>query len=165
MFDLLQEVYTGSCIGPDCNKPTIPPSVYCGENCIEKHASYSIRKLSERGISFHSNPSEFVKGSGGVSVIEKATGKMLVGIAAPSEKNLVPWLKTHTSYQILLHKKGKGQCTIVKELHYFNSINSLGCNQYQKLSQKSFSIFSSLIFRWKRIQETAQGETRSEERS
>ncbi len=68
-----------------------------------------MKKLSERGISFQSNPSEFVRGSGGVSVIEKATGKMLVGIAAPSEKNLIPWLKVHPSYQILLHKKGKGR--------------------------------------------------------
>ena len=38
-------------------------------------------------------------------MIEKATGKMLVGIVAPSEKNLVPWLKEHPSFQVLLHKK------------------------------------------------------------
>lgn len=63
--------------------------------------------LSDRGISFHSNPSDFVRGSGGVSVIEKATGKMLVGIAAPSERNLIPWLKEHPSFQVLLHKKRK----------------------------------------------------------
>ena len=105
---MLQEEYTGSCIAPDCNKPTIPPSVYCGDACVEKHASSALKKLLDRGISFQSSPSEFVRGSGGVSVIEMATGKMLVGIAAPSQHGLVPWLKLHPSYQILLHKKGKG---------------------------------------------------------
>lgn len=72
---------------------------------MEKHASDALKMLSDRGISFQSSPSEFVRGSGGVSVIEKATGKMLVGFAAPSEKNLVPWLKEHTSFEVLLHKK------------------------------------------------------------
>jgi hypothetical protein len=83
--------------------------VFCGEECIEQHASNSLKLLSDRGISFQASPSEFVRGSGGVSVIEKATGKMLVGFAAPSEKNLIPWLKEHPSFQVLhvLHKKKK----------------------------------------------------------
>ena len=85
----------------------MPPSVYCGEACVEKHASNSLKKLSERGITFQHSPHEFVRGSGGVSVIEKATGKMLVGIAAPSEKNITNWLKEHPSFQVLLHKKTK----------------------------------------------------------
>lgn len=70
--------------------------------------SYSLKKLEERGISFHANPHEFVRGSCGVSVLEMATGKMLVGIAAPSARNLNSWLKKHSSYQVLLHRKGKG---------------------------------------------------------
>ena len=76
---------------------------------MDKYAALSLKKLSDRGISIQSNPSEFVRGSGGVSVIEMATGKMLVGIAAPSAKNLVNWLKQHPSYQVLLHKKSKGR--------------------------------------------------------
>ena len=111
-----QEEYTGTCIAPDCGRPTIPPSVFCGEACVDKHASHSIRKLSERGITFQHSPHEFVRGSGGVSVIEKATGKMLVGIAAPSEKNLATWLKEHPSFQVLLHKKTKGQLLLPFQL-------------------------------------------------
>lgn len=80
---------------------------------MEKYASDSLKMLSDRGISFQSSPSEFVRGSGGVSVIEKATGKMLVGFAAPSEKNLIPWLKEHTSFQVLLHKK-KGWLAVIE---------------------------------------------------
>lgn len=72
---------------------------------MEKYAADSLKMLSDRGITFQSSPREFVRGSGGVSVIEKATGKMLVGFAAPSERSLVPWLKEHTSFQVLLHKK------------------------------------------------------------
>jgi len=94
---------------PGCHKATAPPSVYCSEECLEKHASYSLKKLEERGFSIQNNPQEFVRGSGGVSVLEMATGKMLVGIAAPSAKNLVPWLKKHSSYQVLLHRRGKGE--------------------------------------------------------
>ncbi len=93
----------------DCKKPTVPPSVYCSDQCLELHASHSLQKLEERGVSLQTNPQEFVRGSGGVSVLELATGKMLVGIAAPSAKNLVSWLKKHPSYQVLLHRKGKGK--------------------------------------------------------
>ena len=39
-------------------------------------------------------------------MVERGTGKLLVGIAAPSEKNLIPWLKEHPSYQVYLHAKG-----------------------------------------------------------
>ena len=40
-------------------------------------------------------------------MVEKATGKVVMGIVAPSEKNLVTWLKAHPSYQVLL-PAGKG---------------------------------------------------------
>lgn len=79
--------------------------MYCSKECIEKHASISLKKLSDRGVLHSSNPSEFVRGAGGVSVVERGTGKLLVGIAAPSEKNLIPWLKEHPSYQVYLHAK------------------------------------------------------------
>ena len=39
-------------------------------------------------------------------MLEKGTGTLLVGVAAPSEKNLVPWLMEHPSYQVYLHTKG-----------------------------------------------------------
>ena len=93
-------------MGPGCDKPTTPPSVYCSQDCIEKHAAFSLKKLSDRGVLHSDNPSEFIRGPGGVSVVEKGTGKLLVGIAAPSEKNLIPWLTEHPSYQVYLHAKG-----------------------------------------------------------
>ena len=68
-----------------------------------------IKLLSDKGVTIQTSPSEFVRGSGGVAVIEKATGKTLVGIMAPSEKNLASWLKLHPSYQVLL-PTGKGVC-------------------------------------------------------
>ena len=106
-----QEVEAPShCVGPGCEKSTTPPSVYCSQDCIEKHAAYSLKKLSDRGVLHSSNPSEFVRGPGGVSVVERGTGKLLVGIAAPSEKNLIPWLMEHPSYQVYLHTKpGKSE--------------------------------------------------------
>ena len=100
-----EETATRHCIGPGCEKMVTPPTAYCSEECIEKHAAYALKKLSDRGALHSSNPSEFVRGAGGVSVVEKATGKLLVGIAAPSEKNLIPWLKEHPSYQVYLHPK------------------------------------------------------------
>ena len=66
-----------------------------------------LKLLSNKGVSIQTSPSEFVRGSGGVSVLEKATGKVVMGIVAPSEKNLVTWLKAHPSYQVLL-PAGKG---------------------------------------------------------
>lgn len=103
---LQEEPATASrCVGPGCEKSTTPPSVYCSQECIEKHASVSLKKLSERGGIHSSNPSEFVRGPGGISVVERGTGKLIVGIAAPSEKNLVSWLTEHPSYHVYLHAK------------------------------------------------------------
>ena len=105
-FTFSQEEALSHCVGPGCEKLSTPPSVYCSQDCVEKHAAYCLKKLSDRGVLHSSNPSEFVRGSGGVSVLEKGTGTLLVGVAAPSEKNLVPWLMEHPSYQVYLHTKG-----------------------------------------------------------
>ncbi len=76
--------------------------------------SSSLRRLASRGIKVSTNASEFVKGSGGVGVVEKATNKILMGMCAPSERELVPWLQSHPSYQVLIPDKGKKcQWTII----------------------------------------------------
>lgn len=98
----------------DCPNKTVPPSVYCSKECIEKHVGNSLKKLASHGVNVTSNPSEFVKGSGGIVVVEKATNKILVGICAPSEKELVPWLQAHPSYQVLIHGKGKKKCEFIQ---------------------------------------------------
>jgi len=104
---LRQEELNTQCIGPGCDKLAPSPSVYCGPACIEKHSAEMLKLLSNKGVSIQTTPSEFVRGSGGVTVVEKATGKVVMGISAPSEKNLVSWLKVHPSYQVLL-PSGKG---------------------------------------------------------
>ncbi len=98
---------TTPCVVPGCPRTATPPSIYCGEACIEQHTTEMLKYLSERGITTATSASEFVRGSGGVAVTERATGKTLVGIAAPSEKNLAGWLKAHPSYQVLI-PSGKG---------------------------------------------------------
>ena len=103
----LQETSSASCIGPDCGKVATPPSVYCSDRCVERHAAKMLRVLAKRGVIVQTTPGEFVRGGGGVSVLERATGKMVMGLSAPSEKKLVGWLKMHPSYQVLLpHGKG-----------------------------------------------------------
>ena len=109
-FTLFQELLVYKCMIPDCLNKTTPPSVYCSKECIEKHVSDSLEKLASQGVNLSSNPKEFVKGSGGITVVEKATKKIMVGICAPSEKELVPWLQAHPSYQVFIHSKGK-KCT------------------------------------------------------
>ena len=46
-------------------------------------------------------------------MVDKVTGKTVIGISAPSDKNLVSWIKQHPSYQVLVPggKSGKGTCT------------------------------------------------------
>lgn len=104
---LQQETRSTSCTGPDCSRVATPPSVYCSDRCIERHAAKMLRVLAKRGVIVQTTPGEFVRGGGGVSVVERATGKMVMGLSAPSEKKLVGWLKTHPSYQVFLpHGKG-----------------------------------------------------------
>ncbi|CAI8029088.1 Death-inducer obliterator 1 [Geodia barretti] len=90
------------CIVPQCSAHTTSPSLYCSDACIETYAADSLRDLASRGITFETDPSEFVRGSKGISMVDKATGKTVIGIQAPTDKTLVSWLKQHPSYQVLL---------------------------------------------------------------
>ena len=54
-------------------------------------------------------PSEFIRGSKGIGMLEKSTGKTVIGISAPSDKNLPSWLKLHPSYQVIV-PSGRGEC-------------------------------------------------------
>ena len=59
-------------------------------------------------------------------MVDKASGKTVIGIQAPTDKTLVSWLKQHQSYEVLLPagKPGKGMYMIKSMNH-----NSLGCEQ------------------------------------
>ena len=46
------------------------------------------------------SPGELGKGSGGVTVIDTRTKKILTGLSAPSEKLLLPWIKNHPTYKV-----------------------------------------------------------------
>ena len=76
-----------------------------------------LRLLAKRGVSIQTTPGEFVRGGGGVSVMERATGKVVMGLAAPSESKLVGWLKSHPSYLVLL-PHGKGNDNVVSLVFY-----------------------------------------------
>ena len=58
-------------------------------------------------MAIQTTPSEYVKGSGGVTVYEPATKKLLTGLAAPSRKMVVPWLQAHPSFKVFV-PSGKG---------------------------------------------------------
>ena len=108
------------CIVPQCSAHTTPPSLYCSDACIETYAADSLRDLASRGITFETDPSEFVRGSKGISMVDKATGKTVIGIQAPTDKTLVSWLKQHPSYQVLLPSGKRGRGTI----NYTNCIRA-----------------------------------------
>ena len=105
---------TSTCIASQCSAQTTPPSIYCSDACLEKYAADSLKSLASHGVTFEASPSEFIRGSKGVSMVDKATGKTVIGIQAPTDKTLVPWLKAHPSYKILMPGGGKhrkGTCT------------------------------------------------------
>ena len=112
MCVMQEESESTTCIAPQCSAYATPPSLYCSDTCIEKYSAESLKNLASRGITFETDPSEFVRGSKGISMVDKATGKTVIGIQAPTDKTLVAWLKQHPSYQVLLPsgKHGRGIC-------------------------------------------------------
>ena len=112
LLSLQEETTSMCCIGPDCTRGATPPSLYCSDHCIEKHAAKMLRIMAKRGMAVQTSPGEFVRGGGGVSVVERATGKVFMGLTAPSEKKLVGWLKNHPTYQVFL-PHGKGNDIVV----------------------------------------------------
>jgi hypothetical protein len=92
---------TRKCIGPACEKMASDTSIYCSEECIKKHVEFSLKKLEVRGLAKPSStPGDFVKGSGGITVVNVYTKKLITGVTAPSGKTLVPWLKAHPTYKV-----------------------------------------------------------------
>ena len=63
------------------------------------------------------SPSEFVRGSKGVSMVDKVTGKTVIGIQAPTDKTLASWIKQHPSYEVLLPTGKSGKGTVLVHLH------------------------------------------------
>ncbi len=129
-----------------CPNKTAPPSIYCSKECIETHVTKSLKQLASRGIRVSNDPSEFVKGSGGVGVVEKSSNKILVGLSAPREGELVSWLVAHPSYDILIPGKGK-------KCKWFMS-----CIRYSKLT-----VSLDFIAKLKSTKVKAKTEVKSEE--
>ena len=69
--------------------------------------SKALERLAARGTNIGTDPMERIKGGGGVTFYEPATRKYLMGVSAPSHKDLLPWLKAHPSYHIFV-PAGKG---------------------------------------------------------
>lgn len=45
--------------------------------------------------------SEFVQPKEGIAVIERSTGRVIAGVAAPSQDELVYWLQDHPTFEVL----------------------------------------------------------------
>ena len=78
-----------------------PPSLPPLSPFLCRHIEFSLKKLQIRGLSHvMGSPGELGKGSGGVTVIDTRTKKILTGLSAPSEKLLLPWIKNHPTYKV-----------------------------------------------------------------
>ena len=73
-----------------------------------RHVSKMLEHLAAQGTNISSDTSERIKGGGGVTFYEPSTRKYLMGVSAPGPKDLLPWLKSHPSYHILV-PVGKGR--------------------------------------------------------
>lgn len=134
-----------------CNiKPSRVNSIYCSDDCIRKHSktlSASSASESEASSSAPStpilkSPSEgekktiqpklisqmFKDKANHVVVIEKSTGKILVGKNAPTHDKLQQWLAEHPGYDIL--KPGTPQAMAFKAKQ--QQLKSLAKNMGEK---------------------------------
>lgn len=85
----------------------------CQSFPLPRHMSKALECLAARGTDISSDPSERVKGGGGVTFYEPSTRKYLMGVSAPSHKNILPWLRTHLSYRIFVPAvKGGSSCLV-----------------------------------------------------
>lgn len=50
-------------------------------------------------VSSHSESSSQLRE--GIAVIERSTGRVIAGVAAPSQEELVHWLQDHPSFEVL----------------------------------------------------------------
>uniref|UniRef100_T1JA55 PHD-type domain-containing protein n=1 Tax=Strigamia maritima TaxID=126957 RepID=T1JA55_STRMM len=74
-------------------------SIYCSNECIQKHANESLQFLNKIG---KSKPNESKKDDlARVVVWERGTGKILNGPNAPTESNLQSWLNDHPTFEVL----------------------------------------------------------------
>ncbi|XP_031562388.1 PHD finger protein 3-like [Actinia tenebrosa] len=117
------------CINTGCQNHAEHNSVYCSDSCIAKHADESINLLNEErkkriGHSSHGsktttsptssinmpNPWESShttatpqspQSKERVAVIERMTGRLIAGVAAPAEQDLVHWLKRHPTFEVI----------------------------------------------------------------
>nr|XP_006813441.1 PREDICTED: death-inducer obliterator 1-like [Saccoglossus kowalevskii] len=101
------------CIGSRCGKWAKENTVYCGNECLERHVKESLRMIEkdrERthgvqtkadGQSGNKSVDVKLKADDRIAVIERHTGRMLAGISAPTVEHLFPWLIRHGSYEIL----------------------------------------------------------------
>ena len=91
-------------------------------NCL-RHVKRGLEILASRGVN--------VAESDGVAVVDKSSGRVIVGGAAPRKNDLIDWLQSHRSYQIHL-PAGRRQSSTSKELSGDNSetVVVIWCNGY-----------------------------------
>ncbi|KXJ15576.1 PHD finger protein 3 [Exaiptasia diaphana] len=113
------------CINSGCDNTAETHSVYCSDKCITKHAQEAINLLHEerkkRSVSSHKPTTSHSSGINvpmpwesqqaktptspqvkeRVAVIERSTGRVIAGVAAPAEQDLVQWLHRHPTFEVI----------------------------------------------------------------
>ncbi|XP_038051591.1 death-inducer obliterator 1-like [Patiria miniata] len=106
------------CIGPGCQNWARPGSIYCGNDCIVRHARQSIRLIHQEkekalgskyrrdstGSMANRNivsPSSHRHEPERIPVLERHTGKVRTGLSAPIQEQVYDFLERHPSYEVL----------------------------------------------------------------
>ncbi|KAK3754572.1 hypothetical protein QZH41_017331 [Actinostola sp. cb2023] len=114
-----------TCINSDCHNHAETNSVYCSDECVAEHAQESISLLhDERKKRIGSSSTHKSSPSSGidvpmpwesphsaapsspqvkerVAVIERSTGRVIAGVAAPAEQDLIHWLQRHPTFEVI----------------------------------------------------------------
>lgn len=76
----------------------VPVTTPVSLSSLDRHIEFSLKKLSILGLSHETG--SLGKGSGGITVVDTRSRKILTGLAAPNEKSLLPWIKNHPTYKL-----------------------------------------------------------------
>ncbi|CAG0887940.1 unnamed protein product [Darwinula stevensoni] len=88
------------CVVSGCGKKVEQHSVFCSDECIEKHvAAVKEGKVASRAMSGKSNP---LPVEARVTLFERSSGHIISGHEAPTIANLTSWLKQNPSYEVLI---------------------------------------------------------------
>lgn len=105
------------CIVEGCPRTSFEGAVYCGRSCIERHVSEAVTMLSskEHGGKLHTSEGNRV------SMIEKSSGRLVAGMAAPVFTQLTEWILKNPSFQVLVSRASP---TNHSSTSFYNKVNA-----------------------------------------